>query len=271
MLGLIAYWRSQGSSRLAAWATVAVASLPIVFDHATQAYANLPFATYLILGSLLAAQAQTSSRSGLSILSGICLGLAVWTRPEGVILVTTLCLSLWLVGRRASPPWKPGLRWLGPVLVLGGGWVLFTLANDATGIAPGLLSEAALGLSRGDLHLSSFYWIARFLARDLLNPSMWGLFLLLLAAGGIAALRGRKSIRGLKVSPILATSAALGLPIVVFYYLVSFSGDLAWWLDTGLSRLLLPSALLLAVWSASQWITPRNVGEPVAGVEPIDP
>jgi hypothetical protein len=70
---------------------------------------------------------------------------------------------------------------------------------------------------------------------------------------------------------VLVASAALGVPIFVFYYLVSFSGDLIWWLDTGLSRMLLPSGLLLAVWAASQWIFPRNVAETIAEVGPIDP
>jgi hypothetical protein len=155
------------------------------------------------------------------------------------------------------------------VLILGGGWIVFTLVTGATGIAPGLLREAAVALSRGDFRLSSFYWIARYLARDLLQPSVWGLFLLLLAVGAVLALRNG-AIRGRKISLILVASAALGVPVVAFYYLVSFSGDLVWWLDTGLSRLLLPSGLLLAVWAASQWMPSRDVMETSGEDGPVD-
>jgi hypothetical protein len=57
---------------------------------------------------------------------------------------------------------------------------------------------------------------------------------------------------------ILATAVATGAFVLGFYYLISFSGDLQWWLDTGLSRMLLPSALLLAVWAVAPWVEPRE-------------
>jgi hypothetical protein len=43
---------------------------------------------------------------------------------------------------------------------------------------------------------------------------------------------------------LLAASAAVGAAIFIFYYLVSFSGDLEFWLGTGVERMFLPAGVL---------------------------
>ena len=256
-IGLLAYLRQEGST-MSGWAVVFVMALPIAFDHATQGYANLPFATYIVLGTLLAIQAASSGRKGTPAVSGIAFGLAVWTRPEGLVLVGAAFAALMLGARARGVRWKPGWAWVLPSLVIGGGWLAFSLANGETGPLQDMVSSATASLSAGQWNPSAFYWIGRYLARDMLRPSTWGLFLPVVAVGVILHVRRSRGRPQVRQWMLLGTALATGSLILGFYYLISFSGDLEWWLDTGLSRMLLPSALLLAVWAVAPWTEPRE-------------
>jgi hypothetical protein len=239
---------------------VFLVALPIVFDHATQGYANLPFAVYVVLGCLLAVESATSGSKGSLAMSGLALGLAIWTRPEGLILVAVAYAALAAGARAGGLRWKPGWQWFLPALLIGGGWLAFGVAHGGSGPFPDLSGKAATSLAAGNLNLMAWYWIGRYLVRDAISPSVWGLLLAAVAVGG--ALQWRRARRRLEARDmmVLAAAVATGAVVLAFYYLVSFSGNLEWWLDTGLSRMLLPSALLLGVWAVTPWLEP--VGHP---------
>jgi hypothetical protein len=254
---VLAYLRHE-SSAMGSWAAAFVMALPITFDHATQGYANLPFATYVVLGTLLAVRAASSGRRRMLALSGMAFGLAIWTRPEGLPMVAAAYLALLFAGRARGMAWRPGWEWLLPSISLAepgshSAWRLGTepLSRHVEAAKTAVLNE--------QLHLTAFYWIGRYLVRDLLRPAVWGLLLPVVALGTVLHLRKSQSLTAMPDWMILATAAATGVFVLAFYYLISFSGDLEWWLDTGLSRMLLPSALLLAGWSVAPWVEPRDV------------
>jgi hypothetical protein len=254
-MSIFQHWRLRRPGASAGWATIAIAALPVVFDHSTQAYANLPFTTYVVLGCLLAVRSVESGRRGTWLLSGLCLGLAAWTRPEGVLVAAVTFAALWLAARGDSGPVRISWAWVLPGLLLGGGWMAFVAVRGEMGLPPGAFANLGAGVLAGDLHLSSFYWIGRYLARDALNPSVWGVFLPILLAGGVLQLRGQRD--GTRVADRMLFGAGLAIAgfVLAFYYLISFSGNLEWWLDTGLSRMLMPSAVLMGVWALSPWIS----------------
>jgi hypothetical protein len=250
-LGLLAHWRHNLTPAAAAWATAFVMTVPVVFDHATDGYANLPFAIYVVLGVLSWTQAAPSGDAGFAFLSGALWGLAVWTRPEGGLVIAVLCAALLLAHRWTRRPAPRLAAWLTPCLLLGGAWVLFGRVGGDSGMMPGAVRAAAAAIGVGDLHADSFYWIGRFLGRELLRPSVWGLTTLAFAAGSFAGLRRGRQIGQERDLMVLWAAAVTGLSVVGFYYLVSFVDDVTFWLGTGASRMFFPGILLALVWALS--------------------
>jgi hypothetical protein len=259
-VAVLDHWRRRGKLTAAGWGTVLVMAIPVVFDHATQGYANLPFATYVVLGTLVAAQAESTGRKGAWAMSGLCFGLAIWTRPEGLPVIGLAYIALLLASKRAASSWGLRWTWILPGLLLGGGWLAFVLVNGESGIPPNLLGNVKASILGGDGHLAALYWIGRYLLRDLLSPSVWGLYLPIVAVGSLLQLRRPRVQLRVEDRMILAAAAAAASFVFAFYYLISFSGNLEWWLDTGLSRMLMPSALLLALWAISPWVDSAGWG-----------
>jgi hypothetical protein len=253
-LALIGYFRTRRAT-LGAWAALFLIATPIVFDHATQAYANLPFAVYIVLGTLLAIEGTTTGRRGAFVLSGLGLGMAIWTRPEGLILVGALYATIFAATRVLPSSIRPDWVWLIPAVVVGGIWIAFSLTNGETTSMGGMLGNAAAAVRSGRINLGAFYWIGRYFLRDLFRPSVWGVLLPALVLGAYLHLRGRTRT---EEWILLSTAIAASVLILAFYYLVSFSGNLEWWLDTGLSRMLMPGGLLLALWAVSPWAGQRS-------------
>lgn len=256
-LGLLAHLRQRGAI-VGTWAAAFVVALPIVFDHATQGYANLPFATYIVLGTLLAAEAASSGRRGPAALSGMAFGFGVWTRPEGLPLVAAAYAALLLGAAAGGLRWKPGWEWFLPCVLIGGGWLAFSVGKGAASPLDNVIQSAAASLSAGKPNLIGLYWIGRYLVRDALRPSVWGMLVPAVVIGAVLHWRKSRLKAEARDTMILATAVTTGGLVLGYYLLVSFTGNLEWWLDTGLSRMLLPSALLLAVWAVAPWLESRQ-------------
>ena len=106
-LGLAAYrfWRLQGvSSTLSSLGTVFLVSVPLVFLHGTEGYGNVPFTAYLVQGILWGIVGLRWRDRRALLMSGLLLGLASWTRPEGflyaLVAVVGLFAAFWVTGQR---------------------------------------------------------------------------------------------------------------------------------------------------------------------------
>ncbi len=96
VLGAYRFWRRYVEWKFAAMGALLLASLPIVFEHGTIGYANLPFTTYLVLGLLHVLEGISGGDARGQIIGGLLLGLATWTRPEGVFLVIFALGAVWI-------------------------------------------------------------------------------------------------------------------------------------------------------------------------------
>ena len=225
-----------------------IATTPVIFEHGTIGYADLPFACYLVLSVLWYVRANKEGRAGSYVLSGILLGLACWTRPERLVIGIVVALALLTARRLSSEGQVRHAAWLLPAALIGGAWQVFAALYAGGGQISQAIVFASQAIAQGDLHASAFYWIARFLVRQALSPSAWGVLLPLAVV--VVVMRSRELWR--RWDPALvatfAAAAALGIGMVGFYYLVSFVGDLAFWLGTGVDRMFLPAGILAAIW-----------------------
>ncbi len=158
----------------AAVGALLVGSLPIVFDHASQGYANLPLAVYLILGTLRAIEATLDEDPRGQALSGLFFGLACWTRPEGVLLSAATAAGLTLALRYSLAGRQSQVQWLLPMTAVALPWIVFTGSYGRESLMTETLARAGAALAGGDFRLDSFFRIARFMGHQLVRPTVWG-------------------------------------------------------------------------------------------------
>lgn len=257
LLGVYAFHMEQFGKPNAFMASLAVGTLPIIFMHATMGYANLPFAFYIAFGVLALYQAYGGGTKSLWPLGGILLGLAVWTRPEGLFMTAMIWaafLATILILKR-----ELGHRhWASSVvlfLVVILPWQVFLNAHGVHPMIRQAPATALASMRRGDLNLEAFYWIFRFLAGQLIDPSVWGVLLPLSLVVLVANHRRAMDIALRDAAPLTMLMLAVGLSMVGYYYLVSFVGDLKFWLGSGVNRMFLPAGILGAIWvfHVSMW------------------
>lgn len=258
ILGAYHFWKRHVEWNFAAMGALLLASLPIVFEHGTIGYANLPFAAYLVLGLLHVLEGISDGDGRGQILGGLMLGLATWTRPEGVFLVI-FSLGAVLIGSRAL---KFGeirlLAVLSPVLLFVGIWQGFSASVGSQGLIGSALQSAWVSWSRLEFHPGALYWTARYLARQSLEIRIWGVLvplILLILAVNFKKLKPKEYPLSFL---LLAAGVMVGGAVALYYYLASFVSDLIYLLGTSVNRLFLPAWILLVLWIVLLTGLPRN-------------
>lgn len=250
LLRAYAFHRQRLGMAPAFMAALALGTLPVVFEHATMGYANLPFATYIVFGVLaLYEGSKMGSRSGLH-LGGILLGMAVWTRPEGLMLTSMIWLAFMgasLATRSDAAPRRLAGS-LALFLLTSLPWQLFLREYGLHPLIRQAPSAAITAILQGNFHLEGFYWIFRFLAGQALNPGVWGVFVPLSLIMLVASYRKIKETAFRSTAVLSVLLVTIGLSLVGYYYLVSFVGDLKFWLGSGVNRMFLPAGILAAIW-----------------------
>ncbi len=261
---LIAYrvWRQAGYEDV--WAGTLAATLgtiPVVLDHSTTGYTNLPFSAYLALGCVLILEGMVQGDPRRQLLGSLALCGAMWTRPEGLLVVWGLIAVLCLVVKRLHG--RVCLRALLPPLALVTlSWLAYGAAASVSGQLSGALTPMSAALRQGDLHLSALYWTLRYLARSMVDPRIWGLVLPAGLFFMVRALRVRDATRDLVLVGLLVSALGVGAAVFLFYYTVSFTADLRYFLGTGVERMFLPPVLMgwisLAALAAPRLSRPRS-------------
>ena len=181
-------------------------------------------------------------------MSDLYLGLAGWTRPEGIFLIQILTIAILLAFRLTKTGKVHHLALITPIVVILGIWVVFARNYASEGAFTLAIQSLWASFKVGNFHLDSIYWIARLLGRQLLEIKRWGLMLPLIFL--LIIFQRSKFQPRLYPIPfvVLAATIAMVLSTTGFYYLVSFGGDLRFWLETGVNRMFLPAGLLASVW-----------------------
>lgn len=252
-------------------ATLLLATAPLVFRHATIAYANLPFSFYLVSGAILLVEALQNGHAGIYVLSGICLVAAAWTRPEGLgLAILGVLVILGLAYRQRAQglrnPGEPSLRQLAgvlaPLLVYAVFWAFLkeTIYTQPAGKAD-LAGSAAAQVLAGNLHLAEGLYVLRSLVAGVFTPTVWGGLGFALVLTGL--LFFRTGARWDRVAQRLAAcGGAYAVAVVGMYFLTSYdkAHDISWWVSTGLERMLLPAMVL--VWLGGiLWVEPLYHGK----------
>ncbi len=257
-IGIYAFLRAEVGTVPAFLGAMLVGTTPIIFEHATIGYANLPFTTYLVLGLVAVMESTKFRDEKRQILGGLFLGLASWTRPEGVFLIVPILAVLYWRIRSLHPVGRPGQRtWVFPAVLLIAAWQAFTVMNGSQGLLGEVLRSAWASLQRGDFHLEAVYWTARFAVRQLIEPKVWGLILPVGVLVLIASWRQVFSRENDALWFLVLPAAIAGLSLFAYYYLMSFEQDIQYLLGTSANRLFMPVwvAAFIGLVAAPGWAT----------------
>jgi hypothetical protein len=250
LLGCHAFLRRAGASRpLAGLCALLLATTPVVFYQGTVGYANLPMASYVVLGTFLAVQAVRHDDRRALLLSGSLFGFAAWTRIEGALLGACAIGALALTFRSLRRNPLKLLMWVGSSAVVSLPWlVFFVIFGRANSQAMGAVAESWTAIGNDDLHIGAITTILGFARRTLLNIENWGILVPLAVA--LLAMGWRELRRGSQSDAVilLGVSAATGLGAGMLFYVGSWvTRGLFGWLQRGFDREILAPATLLLV------------------------
>ena len=249
LLGSYVFLSRRLEWKLATLGTLFLGTIPFVFEHATIGYANLPFSCYLVLGILQSIEGISDRNVHRQILGGTFLGLAAWTRPEGVFLVVAGIVSLALINRNTRHGKIHALAWMLPPVILSLPWQVFTAVYGDQGLLSGSIVSMVRSWTEGNFRPESLYWILRFLARQAIEWKIWGWITVVIVILFLVNIR-RLSLRKYPLqASLLAATLAIGASVAVYYYLASYSQDLQYLLGTSVNRLFLPAWVLAVLWS----------------------
>jgi preprotein translocase subunit SecG len=251
MIGIREFFRDTHTPDWLAWLGVLlIATMPIISEHSIIGYANLPYAYYYVLGLLWIALGLQENNPARVLIGGILLGMAIWTRLEGMQFWFIAIASLLLVWQKNLLKTKMLLAVITPGLLIGGIWILFSRLNNANTGELVVLSVAVQHLLQGEIHPAAAYKIIRFTGYTLVKQRNFGVFIPFAAGISTLLVFFWRPLRDDKIFLTVLVSGLLsGLGVAFMYYLTSYdpNSDLEFWLGTGFPRMLIGAALLLGI------------------------
>jgi hypothetical protein len=262
---------------LAGFSVLLIGTLPIVFRHATIAYANLPMSFYFVGALLLLAwsllEFQSRRAEQAALLSGMLFACAAWTRPEGLAmawLTTAFVLAAHYLLFRNRVEIRFLIYLFAPLALYSLFWLVFKssiypVMPDRSDIA----SEALSQISRGDLHINEALFVISSTLKRPFDYQTWGALglAIILIVGSLVLVRTpRQSGTLILLSGIFLIGMTAGI-----YYLVSFDSvhDISWWISTGYDRMLLPGILLFLIGGIL--LSREFLDDRQRGAVPLDP
>jgi hypothetical protein len=253
LLGCYRFLRGHAVRReIALLLVLLVATLPLFFKHATIGMANLPLASYLVLGILWSFDGFLNQKTSWLVLGGTLLALAAWTRPEGigyslVMLAGIFCVAV--IGMKVKMRLTHLAATVLPILIIPTSWLVLLGYQE--------MNEDQIGNALGDFVHSGlsakFIWdslgqIATFGTRFFSDWPLAGFLLpLSLVAFGILVFVNRHNEQKLPVWLFLISCLAAAFPVGMFF-VASFSEKDFWvFLSQSFDRAFLPAIVLFAV------------------------
>lgn len=233
-------------------------TVPVLWRELTLGKADINVACCLA-GALAGFEGwRRHGRDGYLRLAALSVGLAAWSKQEGLVYVVIFCALTWLASASSHPKSHPrairidrreaGLASaiaLGIALPWHGFRVLFGLSTEPFGLQAGGLREGGLQAVLSDRLPTILHTMTEAMARLDLWGVLWWLALPALLWFGVKTLRPSEARRAFDGTTLFLTA---GLGFIVTAY-VSSPYDVAWHLHTSLDRLLLqllPAAILVA-------------------------
>ena len=252
--GLVLFFdflKKQTSSAWAGLFTLVLGTSALVFDHSVIAYANLPTTIYIFAFMLLANEGFLESKpsTSTSVLAGLLLILAAWTRPEVLPIAWVMLLLIgvftWLKHHKLNR-----LNILLPILLLGAYSILWAVLQNYVYIAEpfssSLIGNGLKELFSGNINFPAIIYILQYFISNLFDIQVYGFIGWLTTALFVWMLLKRTG----KADQYLpaATGALYILIILGSYYFTSYktntNHDLSWWVQSGLMRMILPGLFL---------------------------
>ena len=243
LVGCFRFWkRGNVSPDMALAGALLILSVPVIFFHGTIGYANLPYTTYLVLGSLWALEGVVENRAGPLALGSLLLAGAAWTRPEGVLTAlihggVIAAAGILVLGAKPRP--VPGLL---PFAVIAGTWLAFGLPQIRADSTGGLISKFFADFLAEKQGLQPVRDVIDYASKRLFLPDKWGLLVPLTCVLTLVGLP-RALRRGWRqVTPLLSLMVVgVALPgIILSVAGYSWTG----FLDDAFDRAWLPAAII---------------------------
>ncbi|NIM96454.1 MAG: hypothetical protein GTO18_22365 [Anaerolineales bacterium] len=230
---------------LASLGPLLLLSAPHIFLHSTVGFANLPFTTYLVLGTLWCVDGLFENKPRSLLMGGIMLVLAGWTRPEGIgfvlIIQTSLVLIYWLSGHK-------GLRIMPlfiPTLLIVGVWLIFGAEHLSNDQVWGVTRVFRKEIAEGSLAIEALASILTFVAKRAVTLTVWGLLFPLILI--LLIWRSRNLLprhNPITFSFLCVSILALLVPIGLFFVASYSRPNFPFILEINFDRALFPAIFL---------------------------
>jgi hypothetical protein len=221
--------------------TTILATVPNVSGQAVAVFADLPLAAYLTMASAYLILWLRSKSAGDLVIAALAAGLMPWTKREGIMLLSVLCLALLILNFRTRRIWIAPAALVGAAIILSGPWWVFVASH-------GVHNAAFIAITPSNFitNLPRLPHIVRWELPALLNAD-WSFIFPLGAFVALYTLRVRRQAIDL-------------LPVVTFAYLTMMSfgyifSDFVPYQQhvvSSIDRLLLHVLPLLLLWLAAR-------------------
>lgn len=242
VLVFFSHLREWTDRRVALFCAFFLSTTPIFLWQSTLAYANIPFAFYYVASTLSLYRYLKQRDERTLLLAGILIGLAGWTRPEGLLYFAINLFVLLLFSPRNRAALKYVLAYGAIFVAL---WTPWTVYAQWMGYG-GLLASAAGGareIVSGNIDVARIADIASYAISRATSIGDWGVVWLTFPLALAMAWRRLRedaallALIGLNVVGIIFTYYAVGSDLQ--------GNTLAWWLYTGFDRMALHWAPLV--------------------------
>jgi hypothetical protein len=243
------YWflrKNNISSILAGLGILLVISTPVIFYYATTGFANIPFACYLVIGTLLGTLGVTQNNTGYLYSSGLTLSLAGWTRPEGIGFALVLACLVMIFAWKQRIKRSQLITYLLITIFFCGTWMALGVRffqGDEIGTTIRMSIQA---LKDGTFSPSTFWLVLEYAWRRFNSLNTWGIIIPLIMIVTICLLP--VVIRKKSISPLLLITASLGTFLIpVFMFVAKYYGgsqDFVRFLSVSFDRAQFPAIIL---------------------------
>lgn len=244
--GILIFWlRNRVKMWLAGLGVLTIGTVPVIFEYGHLGYADLPQATYLILGALFAIESVHRNARSASILAGVLLGLAAWTRPEGALHGIAVLAAFLLASRYSGFDWRRVARMAAWFALIVGPWAVFQRLYGAEGSTSMMAWQQILNDFRsGQVDWYPIRLMFGFFRRQAIDTSVWGLLFYVCLILGVVNWR-KLLFNAPQPAPILLlVGASMAAVTFMLYFGISFvAPDFLGWMRASFARAFFPTAL----------------------------
>ncbi|MGE5220975.1 MAG: hypothetical protein ACM3PY_00965, partial [Omnitrophica WOR_2 bacterium] len=249
LFGCYRFWRRYGVPVILALSGVlALISVPVIFQHATIGFANLPFTAYLVLGTLWSIEGLLEDQTRPLLAGGVLLGFAGWTRPEGIGFALAIAAALAVFRGLRRLKAHIILPWLLMIAAIPGVWLIFSYSQISTNqIGNAVRSFQAAWIS-GSFQLGHVKQEIQFTLEQIWKLNTWGLIfpaaiILLL----VSLYRSSRLIHPAGALLLPAALVAILAPFILFFVESFNEPNFSRFLDVSFDRAFFPAAIFFVL------------------------